>query len=259
MARSFDAIDDLIDLGSPALLDNVNIFSWGAWIYPKSLGEASLGAIVNKGSSSSSLRRQIQMVATSTFQGRVGGTTVATAVAANNTITFNAWQFIAMTHSTANGLIKLYHALPQNALAEVTYASQVAGATPSDDSALNWFIGNASAGNITFDGFISSVTFFNVQLALEELQMLMRGKIPRRTSLIGHWELYGVASPEPDFSGNQNNGTVTGAVLADHAPVGRDFQRVRKRGILVSAAPSPTLVQLERFQPRGVERGVFAK
>ena len=41
-----------------------------------------------------------------------------------------------------------------------------------------------------------------------------------RSAVVLDKPLYGVASPEPDLSGNGNNGTVTGTVLADHAPVG---------------------------------------
>lgn len=199
-------------------MDNVNTFSYTAWIFPRTLGEASLGSILTKGSSSSAARKQVQLVATSTFQGRVGGTTVATAVAANNTITLNAWQFVAMTHSTADGLIKLYQALAGGALAEVSYASQVAGAGVSDDSALSAFIGNASGANITFDGLIADFRWFNAQLTLEELQMAMRGVIVRPSAIVGNWGLFGIQSPEPDCSGNNNHGTLTGTTQADHPP-----------------------------------------
>lgn len=38
----------------------------------------------------------------------------------------------------------------------------------------------------------------------------------------GFWHLFG-ASPEPDFSGNGRNGTVSGATITDHAPIPPPF------------------------------------
>ena len=78
-------------------------------------------------------------------------------------------------------------------------------------------------GGVLFDGRIAEVGIWTVTLSAAEVLALSKGVSPRRIrpdSLIGYWPLYGVASPEPDLSGSVQNGTVTAATLADHAPVG---------------------------------------
>jgi hypothetical protein len=77
-------------------------------------------------------------------------------------------------------------------------------------------------GSLTryWNGRIAEVVIYDHALALGEIEALYRGYI-KKVGLILYAPQWGVASPEPDLSGNCYNGTVTGAILANHAPVGR--------------------------------------
>ena len=77
-------------------------------------------------------------------------------------------------------------------------------------------------GTITryFNGRIAEVVMYDHALSVGEIAALYGGYV-KRSGLVLYAPLWGVVSPEPDLSGNLYNGTVSGAVLADHAPVGR--------------------------------------
>jgi hypothetical protein len=78
-------------------------------------------------------------------------------------------------------------------------------------------------GTANFQGRIAEVGYWNAALSPAERLALSKGVSPatvRRTSLIGYFPLYGAGSPEPDLSGNKNNGTLTGTTVAPHCPCG---------------------------------------
>lgn len=79
----------------------------------------------------------------------------------------------------------------------------------------------------SFPGRLADAAFWNAALFAGEVAALARGVSPLRirpTALLGYWPLFGVGSPEPDYSGNGNNGSITGSVTqADHAPVQAPF------------------------------------
>jgi hypothetical protein len=84
----------------------------------------------------------------------------------------------------------------------------------------NFTIGGTS-GVATFKGYIAEVGVWNDVLSPIERTALAGGVSPasvRRSSLVGYFPLYGAKSPEPDYSGNKDNGVLTGAPKAPHCP-----------------------------------------
>lgn len=83
-------------------------------------------------------------------------------------------------------------------------------------------IGKRSSSNqALMNGDIAEAGIWNVALNADEIMALSKGVCPlliRPANLKGYWRL-GIGSPEPDWSGNGNHMTVTGATVADHAPV----------------------------------------
>src|SRR3989344_3836504 len=59
-ALNFDGSDDRVDAGSPASLDNVNTFTYTAWVKPIGRGETSAGRIVNKTGSADTVGKRFQ-------------------------------------------------------------------------------------------------------------------------------------------------------------------------------------------------------
>lgn len=100
---------------------------------------------------------------------------------------------------------------------------------------------NDGAGLTFFDGKMAEVMFWNVALSDDEIRSAMHGRIPRRDALLIHLPL-GLSSPEVDLSGSGFSGVVTGATVADHAPVTRTFDTVPMLPYGVAAPPAGIFV-----------------
>src|SRR3990170_5119166 len=96
MARSFDGVDDIVNCGSATSIDDVNTFTWCAWIYPTSMGESSYGRIADKGNPKVFIMDGVNTTNGMTAQ-VLRVTTNAYAVASANTIVLNTWQFVGVT------------------------------------------------------------------------------------------------------------------------------------------------------------------
>lgn len=223
MARNFDGVDDVINCGSSASLGDINVFTYTAWIFPNTFGEGSFARIINKSASpstgkffnvhdnTSGTRNSLHLLIDTSG-------TDAEAHAADNSIVTGAWQFVAASFDSSL-VPRLYRGTPSADVAELSYASQVTGTgSVNTDATYNLLIGNRDNGTRTFDGRIADVRIFNIVLSLSELLAVQRGLIVRPEKMIGWWPLFGEQSPEPDWSGNNNHGTVTGAIRADHPP-----------------------------------------
>ena len=91
-----------------------------------------------------------------------------------------------------------------------------------------------------FAGKLAYVQIFNRALDVNEINQIMRipGSVPR--GLVLFWNFLG-GSPEPDYSGNGNSGTVTGAtVSADNPPINGMFlpRRFSRNSYVVPATPA---------------------
>jgi len=92
-----------------------------------------------------------------------------------------------------------------------------------------------------FNGNLADAAIWNVVLSALEIAALAKGRRPsqvRPLSRVGYWPLDGLQSPEPDLSGNRNNGTLTGTSLAFGPPIGPSFYGPRASLIALGAAAS---------------------
>lgn len=170
-ALEFDGVDDYVDAGSDATLDNLGPLTYAAWIYPRSLGEDSNGEIINKGFETNHI-----MVAT--FQGTnvfhyAVGYASANLIAEseNNTVDFNEWQHVVVTwdgtSNAANG-VGIY----KNGLELSHGYDQDGSGNRTDDSSTSMIIGNDGDVTGTFDGIIDDVRIYNRALNAVEIQQL---------------------------------------------------------------------------------------
>jgi hypothetical protein len=123
------------------------------------------------------------------------------------------WYHLALTYDSVNGLTGYV-----NGAVDGTHAANGLLAT----AGLTLRFGGGDAGGNSFSGRIAQVAEWNVVLTPTEIMALSNGTLPsqvRQTALAGYWPLDGIESPEPDFSGNANNGTVTGTGKAAGAPM----------------------------------------
>lgn len=72
------------------------------------------------------------------------------------------------------------------------------------------------------DDDVAEVATLSDDFTLSDAQAFDAGFGPhiiKNQSLLNYWKLAGDFSPEPDFSGNANNGTLTGTAKANHPPI----------------------------------------
>ena len=163
----------------------------------------------------------------------------------SGTLSSNVWVPIVGTFSSTG--ITIY--VPGfNSFESATLAS----------SAFNQFSIGGAPGGGCFQGSIADVSMWNVVLSAGEIAAYMAGGRPaqiRPASLIGWWPLDGLQSPEPDLSGNKNNGTLTGTAYVPGPPVNLF---TRKRANWLEVASSGTNVNLVAVAATGAAEAFSA-
>lgn len=103
-----------------------------------------------------------------------------------------------------------------------------------------------------FHGELGEAAAWNKTLSLSEAKALFSGISPTRiqNSALKMYLPLGVASPEPDWSGNGNSGTINGTLpIGDHAPVGPSFGFDIGHQPIPGVAPPPTVApQYHHYQ-----------
>lgn len=213
MSRSFDGVDDIISFGTTGdkLLTENSPVTCAAWILPDNTGEGGSGVIFIRGVSIVSPGLIFRSINTIRF--RVQGTTDLIRASSDSEITMGIWQHVAFTWdgSTTAANVHIY----VNGV-ETGYQTTTNGATPTNNSTENFRVGNLLAAH-SFDGLMSYVHGYNRVLSIGEISQIMFYPGSITNGLLGFWPLWG-SSPEPDYSGNKNDGTVTGAIFSANSP-----------------------------------------
>ena len=135
--------------------------------------------------------------------------------------TLNKWYFVASTYTSATGVAQIYTGTLTSAAVESAYQTTTAGSGPSDDSAGSLWVGNADAADTqrVFQGSIGSFMMVNRVLTLGEIRSLQFN--PRVVNGTLVFTMYGFngTGKQPDWSGNGNAGTVTGATVSANVPL----------------------------------------
>ena len=192
-----------------------------AWISPVNLGEGSSGRIIGRGLAVGGIGGHwfLGLRAPSTFWGTVDyiAANVITIATIGTIDTNGTWQHIAMTwsgSSNATGM-KLY----KNAV-EVAYGQQTTGGGSYVVNTVNAVvIGNVGNASSTFNGQISHVHIYRMELTSNQIRQLMshpasvlaQGSVTSvgTSGLVGYWPLATASSNAYDLSGNMHMGTST--------------------------------------------------
>lgn len=246
MARTFGALGtDVIDCGSGSSIDNLNPLTLAGWLFVTAAGDAIQKSIAAKTAVAGGWHYLLDSNTGPVANGLrlfVTRATTDSDALSSAALALDTWIFAACTYSDADGP-RLYTATGASPIAEVTYNKRIVGTGARiDDAAGNMLIGNVSFAQLPFKGRLAHQGAWNKILTLGEMEEFRRGRGAQNANLRGLWPLWGVASPELDLSGNLNNGTVTGATAADHAPVGRYAQPRR-----FTVASEQAEATLERF------------
>lgn len=215
---------DRVNFGSAASLDNLQALTYAVW-FKTTANATTTEGLICKGTFAGQHRRNMA------FSG--GGTTInwvvdrATQdsnVNASVSVTANEWYAVFGTFDTTNGC-KLYFAnLTQRAaLTDVTSVATAGSGAANDDSAVDLFVGNALAGSNSMRGTIATAMVWNRALSTGEMSaQIWRPHVTSGCVLFSHLGYTGTGT-QRDMSGNNNNGTITGATQGIHAPIQAPF------------------------------------
>src|SRR3989344_5522242 len=214
-----------VDVGSPAILDNLPQVTVSAWIYPRSAGgNTSGGTIINKSDGAIPLNGwRFSLVtgggATKILFFNVDYTTTDINVkSVDNTIAFNQWQHVAVSWTGSNNAsdVRIY----LNGM-EVSYKLQTSAVgTRVSDAAQSFGVGDPGTG-ADFDGLIDEVRIYNRALSAGEVSALYNSGAAKvnasqnsklTNGLVGMWSFNGpdlTTTTAYDRSGQGNNGTLT--------------------------------------------------
>lgn len=210
-ALDFDATDDYIAIGSPAILDDLSQLSFSAWIFPRSEGEGAQGRIINKMvGTAGGWRVEFYASGTNAIKLSVGySTTNLQRTAADNSVTLNQWNHVSVTWdgtSNATG-VRIYI----NGV-ETTYQQTINGSPSREADASNSYqIGNNETQAGTWDGLIDDVRIYNYVRTPAQVMWEYNQGAP-----IAWWKLdecVGNTAFDSAKNGNEdaagNNGTIT--------------------------------------------------
>ena len=216
----FDGVDDEIDCGSNASLDNLSAMTISLWANVDTFVAGEV--LVAKGNTG--WRWRLGGSGTNNLEIRIDyNTQDAWRVTSDSSITLDVWQHFLLTwtgSSTATN-IKIY----VNGT-ETSYASTQNGSTTrSDDSASNLWIGTIDGTTSFIDASITEVAIWNMVLSADQIVLLAKSKVKRMplqlsdpdadgtNELVGYWPMDEVADGASadlatffDLSGNGNNG-----------------------------------------------------
>lgn len=244
MALTFNDSSQQVDHGSDASLDDMVPITILMWVYPTTIDTTYRRAIAKGGSGLMELAftDEFDIGVPNNFQfGRGYSTTGAFSRAAQDTITVNKWQCIAVTFA-ALVAPKLYHGDLDTIITETAYALEIAkSGTLVTDASLSLRIGRREDATDTFLGRIAFVGMWKRELTLGQLQaQQFHPHVTADCKLFTHYGFNGTGT-QADWSGNTNNGTVTGASQADHVPLGPAFGFDQPGGIVPFSGDIPWL------------------
>lgn len=165
-AVDFDGINDFVNVGSKAAIDNVVPVTFTARIFPRGWGGGGFGRILDKSADYLFFVDNVNVTESLSVHIEYNGEPDATrARAVNNSLALNKWWFVGFFFIPGDGGVRLWI---NNG--EPAYALRVADSgVKNDDSAAVARIGDNGAGTRGFNGIIDDVRWYKRFLAREEL------------------------------------------------------------------------------------------
>jgi hypothetical protein len=223
MSRVFDQTqtganqESIIAPPSP-VYNSMAAFTLAAWVFIPLSGGSTNGAVIIKDPDNQQAPELIcvSLVGSPTelvLEGQADDNNFAFSIS-NELVPLNEWVHLACTFDV-NSADKFVH-LYINGV-ECTYNPEFhfSGALPiQDDSDEGYYFGGAGTSEqIPFEGSIAEVAIWNAQLSSSDIANLAASTGGaagiRSANLVGYWHLCGLASPEPDSSGNGNSGVLS--------------------------------------------------
>jgi hypothetical protein len=226
MSLNFANTTDYVNCASAAGIDNIEPFTFWAWIYLNSLNTDAQLFGKRSGGAGKNLYLSDALGNLGLYVGR--GTGEDEYITNDTPLSATTWQFVSCTHNSgasAGQRIHIYTGTLSALATERTYGTATDGSsTTPPEAAGNFVLGNESVGaSLSLRGRIAVAGYVSGVLTLAQIQSLQF--MPRRiVNTIGFWQLgFNGTGTQADLSGNGHNGTVSGAVVADHVPLAPPF------------------------------------
>ncbi|MBN2021570.1 MAG: LamG domain-containing protein [Pirellulales bacterium] len=217
-ALKFDALDDRVDMGSPAALDITGALSMSLWLGRLGPNTSSYAALAGKNFSGGSVNDAYYLSSMSNSQIVFGitpavGDTVT--LGSNALVPTGSWHHVAAVFDPGARMALYIDGVLDNELT-VGVPTEIRSVTSP------FALGNLSAGSTTnaycLNGYLDEVGVFDGVLGLPQIQTMATapppgGQSPTPSALVGHWTLDdGQSDPATttaaDATINGSNGTL---------------------------------------------------
>lgn len=210
MARSFNGTSDKITFGG-SLITATPPYTIAAWANPSST--AGIQNVLACGGTGYAVQLRRDGTAWNLYQHNSGGSDVVASYPGG--VVASEWSFVGGDWDGGDIHLWIAGVLRATTVCTSIMASHVGTAN-------SWGNDQADGGAQFWNGLLAEGAIWNAVLTASEWAALAAGVSPFRVrpqSLIHYLPMFGLASPEPDLSGNANNGTLTGTTPANHPPV----------------------------------------
>ena len=224
MSRSFDGIDDVVAFGDLPSVRGATSLTFAAWVYLN--GTTADQTVFSNIQPDNSIGIWLLFDDVGAVSGRTNTYTIFIADAADtdsarvegatNAAVSGSWQRVAFTFqaSSTTGL-RLYVDGSEDANSPAS-TSTIASLDPG--GAVSHRLGLRPDAGSPLGGLMAHAQIWTRVLGLNEINQALRypGSISNGSHV--YVPLWGSGSPEPDYSGNIKNGTVTGATAGTTEP-----------------------------------------
>ena len=175
---SFDGVDDIVNAGSAANLDDLLTVTYEAWILPHTVGEGSLGIIFDKSNDANNFTT-VSLANTNAIKFTVDYATAdLVRLSSNSVITMNQWNHIVVTWDGSTTATNVHIYINGK---ETSYQTTTDGSgARNSDAAYSQYIGNRAATDQTFNGNIDDAKIFNYVRTANQIKADFVGKATKQ-------------------------------------------------------------------------------
>lgn len=220
MSLLFNAITEQVDFGDLSISQNQ--FTALVWVNPSNV-DATFRQICGEDRAGTETLRMMTSTSTAAGQLRFQAKFDLKTISNSGVMVANVWQYLAFRfdNSDATQKCRIYRGTLTSAAVEVGYSTVDETGSPPLGASNPFIVGRGSAGSFPFDGKAGNIVVYNNKaLTLNEIIAHQFSMMPKTTGAVLYSELgWSGVTNQVDWSGNKNNGTITGATVDDHVPL----------------------------------------
>jgi len=238
MSLLFNAITEQVDFGDLSISQNQ--FTALVWVNPSNV-DATFRQICGEDRAGTETLRMMTSTSTAAGQLRFQAKFDLKTISNSGVMVANVWQYLAFRfdNSDATQKCRIYRGTLTSAAVEVGYSTVDETGSPPLGASNPFIVGRGSAGSFPFDGKAGNIVVYNNKaLTLNEIIAHQFSMMPKTTGAVLYSELgWSGVTNQVDWSGNKNNGTITGATVDDHVPLVYEDEAPLSPYIVASVIP----------------------